>query len=459
MKLSEIRETLDVRGIQLTKSLGQNFLHDQNQLNRIAEAADLTQSDKVLEIGPGLGPLTELLVARAQQVQAIEKDARLVEVLRTRFAAHRNLDLQHADALDVVRDRRRDWQDWKLVANLPYSVASPILVELAQNPRRPERMVVTLQLEVAKRLMAKVADEDYGVLTLLLQLRYEPKQWFKIPRGCFFPEPDVDSACVVLLRREKALLAEDQHTLFETLMKRAFSQRRKKMAKLLRGIWWRPEDINAALAELKLPADVRGEKLSLEQFIALTKILSENWTRVSRPASQMRMSEEIFDVVNERDEIIGRETRREVHRTGLKHRAVHVFVFNQRGEVFLQKRSMSKDSSPGLWDSSASGHLDCGEQYDDCAIRELREEIGLIVNARPQRLFKVAACTQTAQEFIWLYQCESEGPFTLHPDEIELGDWFASQQVSNWVKERPHDFAPAFVLLWNQFTHGSGNAR
>src|SRR5262245_23848399 len=169
------------------------------------------------------------------------------------------------------------------------------------------------------------------------------------------------------------------------------------------------------------------------------------------------MSEEIFDVVNEHDEVIGRETRREVHRRKLRHRAVHIFVFNQRGDVFLQKRSMSKDSSPGLWDSSSSGHLDCGEEYDACAMRELREEIGLNVSVCPHRLFKIEACAQTGQEFVWLYQCENDGPFTLHPEEIERGDWFAPQQISNWIKERPQDFAPAFVLLWNRFTAQSGN--
>jgi isopentenyl-diphosphate Delta-isomerase len=163
------------------------------------------------------------------------------------------------------------------------------------------------------------------------------------------------------------------------------------------------------------------------------------------------MSEEIFDVVNERDEIIGRETRREVHRSGLRHRAIHVFVFNSRGEVFLQKRSMSKDSSPGLWDSSASGHLDYGEDYDTCAVRELREEIGLNLSDCPRRIFKIKACQQTGQEFVWLYQCQSEGPFTLHPDEIERGDWFASERVTAWLKESPQDFAPAFVLLWEKF--------
>jgi 16S rRNA (adenine1518-N6/adenine1519-N6)-dimethyltransferase len=273
MKLSDMRAVLGEREIQLTKSLGQNFLHDQNQLRRIAAAAELSASDSVLEIGPGLGPLTQLLLERAGGVLAIEKDARLVEFLREHFAARKNLELLHADALDVVRDRARDWHPWKLVANLPYSVASPILVELAQSPRRPERLVATLQLEVARRLMARVGDDDYGLLTLLIQLRYAPREWFKIPRGCFFPEPDVDSACIVLLRRETPLLGEERHRDFERIVKRAFSQRRKQMAKLLKADWPLPK-IMAALATLNLSADVRGEKLSLEQFVALTNILA-----------------------------------------------------------------------------------------------------------------------------------------------------------------------------------------
>ena len=162
------------------------------------------------------------------------------------------------------------------------------------------------------------------------------------------------------------------------------------------------------------------------------------------------MSEEIFDVVNERDEVVGRAPRGEVHRTGLKHRAIHVFIFNTRGEIFLQKRSMSKDSSPGLWDSSASGHLDSGEDYDACAVRELREEIGLVVRTPPRRVFKVSPCAETGQEFVWLYEGASEGPFILHPEEIERGDWFSRTRVTEWVNERPEDFAPAFVLLWKK---------
>jgi 16S rRNA (adenine1518-N6/adenine1519-N6)-dimethyltransferase len=165
-----------------------------------------------------------------------------------------------------------DWRDWKLVANLPYSVASPILVELAQTRQRPERMVATLQLEVAQRLMAKSGDEDYGVLTLLVQLDYEPREWFKIPASCFFPEPDVDSACVVLIRRAQPLLPENQHAAFVKIVKRAFSQRRKMMLKLLKQDWPLGK-LEQAFDELRLSQQIRAEEVSLEQFVSLAKTL------------------------------------------------------------------------------------------------------------------------------------------------------------------------------------------
>lgn len=266
MKLSEMREILSARDIQLTKSLGQNFLHDNHQLQRIADAAELTKADKVLEIGPGLGPLTELLISRAGEVLAIEMDRRLVALLRERFP---QLNLLHADALEFIRREPRDWSDWKLVANLPYSVASPILVELALSPQRPQSMTATLQLEVAKRLMSQADDDDYGVLTLLVQLDYEPRGWFKIPAECFFPSPNVDSACVTLVRREKPLLPDEQRTPFVRIVKRAFSQRRKMMMKLLKSDW-PAEKLEQAFRELKISPLERAEKLSLEQFVALT---------------------------------------------------------------------------------------------------------------------------------------------------------------------------------------------
>jgi isopentenyl-diphosphate delta-isomerase type 1 len=163
------------------------------------------------------------------------------------------------------------------------------------------------------------------------------------------------------------------------------------------------------------------------------------------------MSEEIFDVVNVRDEVIDQRPRSEVHARGLLHRAVHVLVFNSRGEVFLQKRSMKKDRQPGVWDSSCSGHVDSGENYDETAVRELREEIGLELKTPLQKLFKIDACAETDAEFVWIYRCASDGPFQLHPDEIETGGWFAPEKVSGWIAARPQDFATAFVLIWKLF--------
>ncbi len=291
MTLSEMREILKARDLQLTKSLGQNFLHDGNQLRRIVAAAELAPTDKVLEIGPGLGPLTESLLTSGAQVLAIEKDARLVAFLRERLTHLPNFTLLQGDALQFLQQEtvppelagapdmatpagQADWSAWKLVANLPYSVASPILVELALHPRRPERMVTTLQLEVAQRVAARPDTEHYGVLTLLLQLHYTSHGYFKIPSGCFFPAPDVDSACLTLVRRPQPLLDEPETKRFVALIKRAFSQRRKMMLKLLKNDW--PADrLEAAFAKLGISPQERAEKVGLEVFTEFCKLLAE----------------------------------------------------------------------------------------------------------------------------------------------------------------------------------------
>ena len=162
------------------------------------------------------------------------------------------------------------------------------------------------------------------------------------------------------------------------------------------------------------------------------------------------MAEERFDVVNDADEVIGQLPRAQVHQRGLKHRAVHVLIFNGRGEIFLQKRSHLKDNHPGVWDSSASGHLDCGEEYDECVMREVKEELGYDLPAVPHRILRIEACEDTGQEFVWVYRCEAEGPFQLHPEEIETGGWFDPGKVTLWLREKPGDFAPGFRCIWEQ---------
>jgi isopentenyl-diphosphate Delta-isomerase len=161
-------------------------------------------------------------------------------------------------------------------------------------------------------------------------------------------------------------------------------------------------------------------------------------------------AEEFFDVVDSNDDVVGRATRREVHARGLLHRAVHILVFNRAGELFLQKRSQQKDTSPGAWDSSASGHVDAGEDYDTCAVRELREEIGLALDRPPARWLRVPACAETGSEFVWVYRGQSEGPFTLHPDEIETGAWYRPDEIARRLHDHPGGLASSFRLIWQR---------
>ena len=170
--------------------------------------------------------------------------------------------------------------------------------------------------------------------------------------------------------------------------------------------------------------------------------------------------DELFDVVDENDQPVGTMPRREVHRLKQRHRAVHLLVVNRARKVFLHKRSMKKDLFPGVWDSSAAGHVGAGEDYDSTAVRELQEELGVKLSAdamsrgagalRPQleKLFKIEAREETGQEFVWVYRVEAEGPFVLEADEIERGEWFTLAEIDRWIAERAHELAPAFLYLW-----------
>jgi 16S rRNA (adenine1518-N6/adenine1519-N6)-dimethyltransferase len=161
------------------------------------------------------------------------------------------------------------------------------------------------------------------------------------------------------------------------------------------------------------------------------------------------VADERFAVVDEQDRVIGRATRAEVHANNSLHRAVHILVFNGRGELFLQKRSAWKDRHPLLWDSSAAGHVDAGEDYPHTAERELREELGVTANL--QQVAKLPPSDRTGYEFICVYTAQHDGPFTLAPREIDYGNFFPPDVVDGWIVARPADFAPGFVECWKAF--------
>ncbi len=276
LRLSDLRKILSESGLMLTKSLGQNFLHDGNQLDRIVRLAEIVPGDRVLEVGPGMGALTGPLLDAGAHVLAIEKDHRLCDFLTTRrLKGHPRFQLVHEDALERFKSRPEDWTGWKLVANLPYSVGSPIIVELALSQHPPDLMVVTLQLEVIEKAFAAPASPTYGLLSILIQLSYEPVEFFKLPSGCFFPPPDVTSACGLFRRLETPLCADaDEKVAVSRLVKTAFRQRRKTMANSLKSLYGGSDAIVAALDAIGHPPMQRPEKLAPAEFVHLTRHLS-----------------------------------------------------------------------------------------------------------------------------------------------------------------------------------------
>ena len=169
----------------------------------------------------------------------------------------------------------------------------------------------------------------------------------------------------------------------------------------------------------------------------------------------MNEETEIFDIVDEHDEVIGSASREEVHRKGLKHRSVHLLVFNRKGEVLLQKRSMQKDTFPDTWDSTVSGHVDSGEDYDQSVIRESIEEMGIEFDSVPEKMFKITACEETGQEFCWIYRHHHDGPCSPNEDEISEARWFSPEELENLPLQDSSIFSPAFSLIWRMLMRDS----
>lgn len=440
MKLSEIHQTLREIRVNPVKSLGQNFLHDQNLARWIVEQANISATDLVVEIGPGLGALTAPLLETGAQILAIEKDARLVDFLRKNFSSKR-LELLHGDALDFDVRELFARAPVKLIGNLPYSAATPLLLRFLKMPTPISSALLMLQREVAARLCAEPRSKDYGILTLLVCVQCRVEFLRTIPANVFLPAPDVESAVVRLTPRAPGELPDHDLEILSNLVRRGFSQRRKQVAKLLKNYI---TDWPTAAARIGASTQARAEELSLEQWIMLA-----NLVRPPGSPTAGNDPDEPFVVVDENDRVIGSETRAKVHGNNLLHRAVHLFLFNRTGELLLQKRSRWKDRHPNLWDSSAAGHVGAGEEYDQTAVRELREELGITAELTP--IAKIPASSRTGEEFIWLYRGEYDGRLKPARAEIEAVEFFPLALLERWLAARPDDFAPGFLECWKAF--------
>ena len=441
MKLSEIDATLREIRVRPVKSLGQNFLHDRNLARWIVDKAGIDRGDFVVEIGPGLGALTEFVLKAGARVLAIEKDKRLADFLRARFAQE-SAEIFHQDALEFNVQTLFAHPRVVLLGNLPYYVASQLLFHYLQYPSPISLSLLMLQKEMAQRLSAKPRSKAYGALTLLIQLHYHVEYLRTVSSSVFLPQPDVDSALVRLTPREESELSPHDYETFARLVRLGFSQRRKQLGRLLRE---EIPDWEKAARELEFEPRARAEELSLEQWLGLS-----TYSVAGAAAREAKVAEERFAVVDKTDRVTGEAPRHEVHANNLLHRAVHILLFNPGGEVFLQKRSRWKDRHPALWDSSAAGHVDAGEEYDQAAQRELKEELG--ITATLERVGKLSASERTGQEFIWVYRGEANGPFALARSEIELGAFFPPKLVTDWIKARPNEFAPGFIECWRLLT-------
>jgi 16S rRNA (adenine1518-N6/adenine1519-N6)-dimethyltransferase len=253
------------------KRLGQHFLIDPNLLRKIVSLADIQPSDSVCEIGPGGGALTGLLCQTAKQVLALEVDPRMVEFLRTELAGYPNIEVQERDAL------RYSFEDLPehtiIVANLPYNISTPIMFRLLEAQQKITRMVLTIQLEVAQRLVAKPSTKDYGVLSVMVQHLAEVKFGFKVSRKCFRPVPDVDSGVVRLDIRPDPQEETENLANFQRTVRAAFGQRRKTLLNAFRSAGISNDSLQQVQRDAGISLTRRAETLSVQEFQALAKLL------------------------------------------------------------------------------------------------------------------------------------------------------------------------------------------
>ena len=264
------------------KKFGQNFLIDEHVLGKIIRSAEITEDDFVVEIGPGIGTLTQYLAASAREVAAIEIDDALIPILEDTLSAYDNVTVIHEDVLKVdlckLAEEKNGGKPIKVVANLPYYITTPIIMGLFENHVPVESITIMVQKEVADRMKTGPGSKDYGALSLAVQYYAKPELVANVPPNCFMPRPRVGSAVIRLTRHaEVPVQAEDEKLMFQ-MIRASFNQRRKTLQNGLsnaQDLSFSKEEIAAAIESLGFSPSVRGETLTLAQFAALSDVLGK----------------------------------------------------------------------------------------------------------------------------------------------------------------------------------------
>lgn len=262
------------------KKFGQNFLIDTHVLDKIMESAHITKEDFVLEIGPGIGTMTQYLCEGAREVAAVEIDSNLIPILKDTLSEYSNVEVIHGDILKVdikaLAREKNQGKPIKVVANLPYYITTPIIMGLFESHVPIDSITVMVQKEVAERMQASPGTKDYGALTLAVGYYAKPEIIANVPPNCFIPRPKVGSAVICLKRHEHPVVQVEDEKLMFDLIRASFNQRRKTLANGLNNasaISLDKEGIQECLKELSVSETVRGEALTLEQFARLSNII------------------------------------------------------------------------------------------------------------------------------------------------------------------------------------------
>lgn len=278
--ISKTKEILEEHDFHIKKKFGQNFLTDQNVLRNIVQIANINSSTLVIEIGPGIGSLTELLLQEAGHVLAYEIDADLIPILNKQFD-NQNVTLIHGDFLDRQIDEdihslAQEYSRTIVVANLPYYITTPIIMKLLEESKIVSELYVMMQYEVAKRFTSNPSTKDYNSLSVFIQFKTDSTIALKIPKSVFIPAPNVDSAVVkMLIKDQYERFPKDEH-LFYRIVRKAFSMRRKTLVNnLMDELHKDKEDLKNSLIELGYSPSVRAESLTVDDFITLSDYFSK----------------------------------------------------------------------------------------------------------------------------------------------------------------------------------------